>query len=1083
MRKLCLIFLAIIATTAATASPLWLRYSKISPNGDRIAFTYKGDIYTVDTNGGNAVQLTTAASYEYNPVWSPNGDTIAFMTDRNGNMDIYVIPSKGGEAKRVTTNSAGETLLSFSPNGKELYYTAAIQKPASSSQFSSGWITELYTIPVEGGRPTQIVTLPVMSISFDKDGKSFLYDNRTGSENIWRKHHVSSVARDIYSYNVEKNTHKQLTTNVGEDRDPIYTADGKIVFLSQRDGGTFNVYIAQSDNLDNATAVSSFKNHPVRFLSQANNGLLCYSYHGELYTQRIGEKPMKVDLTIKNDIQNNQVKTMKFSSGNEYAMTPDGSQIVFVNRGQVFATTDKFSTTKQISNSAEAERGVTISPDGRTIAYASERGGIWNIYTAKIARDQEINFANATLIDEEPLFKNPKIERFAPQISPDGKELAFIEDRRFLKVINLETKKVRQITDGTKHHRNDDYGFGFEWSPDGKWFALEIISNVRDPYADIAIISASGSGEFHNITNSAYIDGSPVWVLDGNAIIYASNRLGMRSHASWGSQNDIYIAFLNQDSYDKFTMNKEDYDLMKEQEKLAEKSEKESEDKNKKDDEKDSKEPKVKIIDVELDRLEDRILRLTPMSSNLGGAMLSKDGKELYFLAAFEGNYDLWEASFHDRSVKIIKKGVGYGKLNLSKDGKTLYVLGGKPQKINLSSKSSTPISFNVAMDLNLTDEREYMFNHVFKQQTKRFYNPDYHGVDLVQLKKDYKDFLPHITNNYDFSEMLSEILGELNVSHTGSGYRPAPIATRDNTAELGLLFNLNREGNGLEIDEVLDYGPFDKKFSKVAKGDIIEKVDAIAIVAGEDYFPILNKKVGKKVLVSVYNPTTKERWDEVVKPISKGALNKLMYKRWIKSRAAETDRLSGGRLGYVHIESMGDASYRDVYSDILGKYNKREGIVIDTRFNGGGRLHEDIEVLFSGEKYLEQVVRGKITCEMPSRRYNKPSIMIMGEANYSNAHGTPWVYKYKGMGSLVGMPVPGTMTSVSWETLQDSSMYFGIPVVGYRIEEGFYLENFQLEPDFKVVNSVEKLDKGIDEQLEVAVKELLKQIDSNPSW
>jgi C-terminal processing protease CtpA/Prc len=216
-----------------------------------------------------------------------------------------------------------------------------------------------------------------------------------------------------------------------------------------------------------------------------------------------------------------------------------------------------------------------------------------------------------------------------------------------------------------------------------------------------------------------------------------------------------------------------------------------------------------------------------------------------------------------------------------------------------------------------------------------------------------------------------------------------------------------------------------------------------------------------------------------VVLPISQSAFDELLYARWVRNNAEKVKKLSGGRLGYVHIKGMNDPSFRTVYSDILGRYNHCDGIVIDTRFNGGGRLHEDIEVLFSGEKYLTQEIRGKDACDMPSRRYNKPSIMIMCEANYSNAHGTPWVYKYKGIGKLVGMPVPGTMTSVSWETLQDPSLYFGIPVVGYRTAEGTYLENSQLEPDIMVENTKEMVVRGRDEQLEAAVNALLQQIDN----
>ncbi|MCM1297687.1 MAG: S41 family peptidase, partial [Muribaculaceae bacterium] len=218
---------------------------------------------------------------------------------------------------------------------------------------------------------------------------------------------------------------------------------------------------------------------------------------------------------------------------------------------------------------------------------------------------------------------------------------------------------------------------------------------------------------------------------------------------------------------------------------------------------------------------------------------------------------------------------------------------------------------------------------------------------------------------------------------------------------------------------------------------------------------------------------------DEVVKPVSTSSVNKLLYDRWVEKRAADVDRWSNGRLGYVHIESMNDKSFRPIYADILGKYNNREGIVIDIRYNGGGRMHEDIEVLFTGKKYLTQVVRGQETCDMPSRRWNKPSIMVQCEACYSNAHGTPWVYKTMGIGKLVGMPVPGTMTSVNWVTMQDPTMVFGIPVVGYRTAEGYYLENHQLEPDVKVLANPADVINGEDLQLKAAVETLLKDIDS----
>ena len=381
-------------------------------------------------------------------------------------------------------------------------------------------------------------------------------------------------------------------------------------------------------------------------------------------------------------------------------------------------------------------------------------------------------------------------------------------------------------------------------------------------------------------------------------------------------------------------------------------------------------------------------------------------------------------------------------------------------------------------MEVDLASEREYMFNHVYRQEKERFYNEKMHGVNWEMYTARYRKFLPYINNNYDFSELLSEYLGELNVSHTGSGYRPSAPVYASSTADLGLFYDLTWKDKGLKVAEIISGGPFDTASSELEIGDVITAIDGVDILKDMDYYPLLDRKSGKRTLISVLKASG-ESVDMLTVPVSQSTVNSLLYKRWVRQNAEKVEKLSGGRLGYVHIEGMDDASFRTVYSDILGKYNDCDGIVIDTRFNGGGRLHEDIEVLFSGEKYLTQEIRGKDACDMPSRRYNKPSIMIIGEANYSNAHGTPWVYKYKNMGLLVGKPVPGTMTSVTWETLQDPSLYFGIPVVGYRKADGTYLENDQLDPDIDVENTKELIVTGRDEQLEAAVRALLNQIDS----
>lgn len=1074
IKSIILTFLTVTSLCASASTPLWLRDAQISPDGKQIAFTYKGDIWAVSVNGGKAERLTSIeSSYEQFPIWSPDSKNIAFSSDRNGSFDVYVMPATGGKATRLTFNSASEKPEAFTPDGKKVLFSASIQDPSSSALFPSGELTEVYEVPINGGKIRQILATPAQMISFIPNGQGkFLYQDLKGMENEWRKHHTSSVTRDIWIYNPENKSHSKLTgSHAGEDRNPVADAEGNFFFLSERNGGSMNVYSASIENPDQIKVVTSFKNHPVRFLSRSNDGTLCYTYDGEIFTQSPSGKPNKVNIDIVLDEENSTFKTA-VAKPSEMAVSPDGKSIAFISRGDVFVTSVDYSTTKQITSTPEAERYVAWGHDSKSLIYASERDGKSNIYKATMAHEEDPNFANATIINEKPLFKSDKHERMVPQISPDGKKMAFVIDRTKLAVMDLDSNKVNIITDGSTITRRNGNLY-YAWSPDSKWIAMDVVGNKHDPYTDIAIVNVE-TQETINLTNTGYFDENPHWVLDGNAIIFASDRYGMRNHASWGSMSDVMMVFLNKKAYDNYLLNKEDAELAEESEKNEKDKSKNKDKENKK--EKEEKKDDDKIIEIDRNGIEDRIVRLTPFSSDLTDAFVTADGETLFFITNGEENNTLWSKKMRGGEMDSKSISSGLYSFDASADGKTVFILGSSMQKFNTSSSKLTPVSYRADMKIDPAAEREYMFDYVTREEAQRFYTPDMHGVDWDALTSHYRKFLPHINNNYDFAEMLSEMLGELNVSHTGSGFRSSKAG--DRTASLGLLFDMDFDGKGLKIAEIVTDGPFDNAKSKAEVGCIIEKINNNEISQTNDYTVLLNDIVGKKTLISIYNPQSGERWDEVIKPISSGSMNNLLYKRWVKNRAADVERWSNGRLGYVHITSMDDESFRKIYTDLLGKYNQKEGVVIDIRRNGGGRLHEDIEVLFSGEKYLTQVVRGQDVCDMPSRRWNKPSIMVTCEACYSNAHGTPWVYKQRGLGKVVGMPVPGTMTSVNWVTLQDPSLYFGIPVVGYRTAEGYYLENHQLEPDVKVDNNPSRIVEGQDDQLYTAVIELLKEID-----
>jgi C-terminal processing protease CtpA/Prc len=387
-------------------------------------------------------------------------------------------------------------------------------------------------------------------------------------------------------------------------------------------------------------------------------------------------------------------------------------------------------------------------------------------------------------------------------------------------------------------------------------------------------------------------------------------------------------------------------------------------------------------------------------------------------------------------------------------------------------------------MVLKADKEREYIFDHAWRQVAKKFYDPKIHGLDWNRYHSEYARFLPHINNNYDFQELLSEFLGELNASHTGGRYTPQAAGgpqTGDATASLGLLYDETFEGPGVKVMEVIEGGPFLNARTKIKKGVIIEKIDGEVITGDMDWSRLLNRKSGKNVLLSLYDAETKQRWDETTKPISQGEEQGLLYTRWVNMNRKKVEELSGGKVGYVHIQGMNDGSYRTVYEDALGRNGDKEALVVDTRFNGGGWLHDDLVTFLSGKKYLDFSPQGAIaTSGEPRNKWTAPSTVLMSEANYSDAFIFPYAYKQLGIGKTIGMPVAGTGTAVWWETQIDPTIVFGIPMIATIGKEGRPTENLQLEPDIKVQNDYKSVLSGKDPQLERAVKEMLEEVKRN---
>jgi Tol biopolymer transport system component len=1075
-RVLIAVALVALANAAVAQSPStsaegasWMRYPAISPDGKSIAFTFKGDLYKVSASGGAAVPLTTHTANDFMPVWSHDGRQIAFASDRHGNYDIYVMSAEGGEAKRLTFHSAAEYPYSFTSDDQRIIFGAARQDAAANRQFPTAAQPELYEVPVAGGRPLQILTTPAENVRTSRNGQFLIYEDKKGGENQWRKHHTSAIARDIWIYDTKAGTHRQVTTFAGEDRNPVFTDNDKAFFYLSEESGTLNVHKMSVDG-GKSQQLTSFKGVPVRFLSMADNGTLAFGFDGQIYTMPAGGKPSRVAVTVSADNKANNERIMAVNNGAQnLVVSPTGKEVAFIYRGDVFVNSVEGGGTKRITTTPDAETGVKFSPDGKSLIYASERGGKWSIYEARRQRDVEPYFFASTVVKEAPVVSNEH-QNTHPSYSPDGKQLAYLEDRNNLRILDLATKQTHTLLTEKQLFGGDH---PFEWSPDGKWILFDLDVPGIAP-GEIGLVRADGKGDVVNLTQSGFNDSRAKWIMGGKAMLWFSNRDGLKSVAQAGqSQLDAYAMFFDRDAWERFNLTKDEFALVKEADDKQAKTKADSAKAKS-----DSVKAEKKDLVLDLEGTEERRARLTIHSSSLGDALVSKDGETLYYLARFEKGMNLWSTNLRTKETKmILSLNANGGNMAWDKEQKYIFLLAdGAISRIDPAG--ATPKRDMVAMSgeeaLDVDAERAAMFDHVWRRTRDTFYSKGYHGIDWVGLRPVYAKYLPYIGNNFEFAEMMAEMLGELNISHSGATFA-ASTPNDDATASLGLFYDQTYTGPGAKVAEVIKDGPLDRHDVSIKAGAIIQSVDGVAIAPNKDIAELLNRRAGKNVLLAISDGVVTS--EVVVKPVPIAEENRLLYSRWVKRNADEVSKASNGELGYVHIPGMNDGAYRSTFEDIMGKYATRKGVVVDTRFNGGGDLVADLAMFLSGKRFFDYTTDTRSTGYEPNFRWTKPTVAMANEANYSDGHCFAYTYKAQKLGPLVGMPTPGTCTFAGWESLQDG-VRWGVPGVGVKDAiTGKYLENQQTEPDIKVMNKYELVSKGKDPQLEAAIAALKKLV------
>ena len=1048
----------LISVESFAETPVWIRKNAISPDGKTLAFSYKGDIYTVPVSGGEARQLTSNPAYDSEPIWTRDSRQIVFTSTREDSKDIFITKAEGGIPKRLTSLPGGETPLAVSADGK-VWFTWWDSSVASDKFNDFPGDKQLWTTDLNGGAPQLVTSLTLSAMSINANG-DIIYEDYKGYEDALRKHHTSSVTRDIWLWKGDVFT--KLSTYKGEDRNPVFASDGDtFYFLSEQDGKTSNIFRSSISKPAEQTQLTFYEKDPVRFLSVSDNGTVAYSYNGELYTLSGG----KVPISLERDEDEREISRLNLSHASSMAVSPNGKEVAVVLRGDVFVTSVDYKTTRRITNTASQERGVAFSKDGRELFYAAEREGCWSIFRTSLSEKDDKYFTYAVDTKEERI--SPEGETcFQVKVSPDGKWLAYLRDRTELVVQPSKGGKVKSLLKGVNYsYRDGDQEF--EWSPDSRFLLCNYQADGGWNNEDIALIDIE-KGEVTNLTRSGYSDSNFRWVLGGKAMCFESDKYGYRSHGSWGAETDVYIMFFDGKAYTRFARSKEEKEIEKMLlgEKAAEKAEKKEK--------KDSAENKVEKLELDLLSRDDRVRRLTRHSNRIGDYYLTSDGEKLYFTQRLEKSYDLCCQDIEKGDIKVLKKDVS-GHFTASPDGKSLFILsGGNLSRLTLAGDKFDTVTFSGEFEFKPAQEREYIFEHAWKQVKEKFYVEDLHGADWDYYHSNYARFLPGINNWYDFQDFLSELLGELNGSHTGGRYRPKSVRR---LGHLGALYDLNWKGDGLKIAEILPGGVLSSADSGIKAGDVILSIEGKPIKAGEPWRELLYERADKKTVLKI--KTDGKEKTLIVTP--EASESEALYRRWVKQREEMVEKLSGGQVGYVHVLHMNSDSFREVYSKALGRYRGCKALIVDIRHNGGGWLHDDLVTFLGGKEYARFTPRGQYIGHEPFNKWTKPSCVLVCEDDYSDASGFPYAYRSLGLGKIIGAPVPGTMTAVWWETQINPQIIFGIPQVGnWGVKEGRYIENMQLEPDILVYNDQASLLEGRDLQLEAAVKEMLKEINNN---
>ncbi|WP_293902205.1 S41 family peptidase [Phenylobacterium sp.] len=1063
----------LLAGHAAAAPRPTLAEPSLSPDGAEIAFVSGGDIWTVPAAGGGASLLVTDPATEGRPFYSPDGRELAFTSTRDGAANIYVLTLATGRLRRLTYADAGEQLDGWSRDGRWLYFASAANDIARQN--------DIWRIPAAGGTPLEVSReryLNEFNSAPSPDGQSIaLMAKGVSSAQWWRRGHSHLDEAELWLKPIAANApYRKLLGATSKRLWPMWRPDGRALYFMSDESGAENIWRLSLDPGAKPEPVTRFTDGRVLFPAIGYDGrAIVFEREFEIWTlDPATGVAARVPITLRGAPAGAGERRLTETTFRSMAVSPDGRKVAVIAHGEVFAAPAKDGgQALRITETDGAEGDLAWSPDSRRLAYVSERGRTRQVMEYDFTTQKEAPLTAATDVDAGPVY------------SPDGRMLAYVHGRNELHVATLAEAgrpgRDAVIFSGALD-RND--ASRVAWSPDGKWLAFGVTD--RKSFRNVWVVPAIG-GEARPVSflaNGAAAD-RIAWSPDGKYLVFDTAqrsedshmvRVDLLPHTPKYREDDFRDLFKGPGALPLKTDSPEPAPAAKP---AASEGEARSADETK-------PIPRLRVEPVRIvfDGIRERATFI-PLGGSAEAPSISPDGKTLVYRVRSGDQQNLFSYTLDELAREPAPQQLTGGRRGkrdyaFSPDSKSLYYLdGGRVSVTPIDTPKPRIVEVSADLVVRFETEKQVVFDEAWSTLDRAFYDPKFHGQDWTALRARFEPFAQGAQTSDELRRVINLMIGELNASHSGIN-RPADgfgSAPPSRVGDLGLRFDREayEAGRGLVVREVIDLGPAAIEGS-IRPGDVLTAVDGKRAGPGVNLDALLLDRAGKRTVLTL--TTGGAAREAVVRPVSPSVAAGLLYRDWVNDRRAYVEKLSGGRLGYVHILDMSADALNQLYIDLDAQNQGRDGVVIDLRNNNGGFVNGYVLDVFSRRNFLTMTPRGLFG--VPSRQnlgqraLGAPTILVTNESSLSDAEDFTEGYRALGLGKVVGVPTAGWIIYTGGQTLIDGSA-LRVPFIRIDGADGKEMELNPRPVDVTVERQLGETLAGRDSQLDVAVAELLK--------